>query len=262
MTPLRLPEPRDEPLRRSPLSLVVCQVRHDPVLAMSDSRRALDIKAQLGERYPKIEARRMMLSVVAGPGGAKVDQGQPTGWQMRSSDEAWTVTLQTDFFSLETSAYDGWHDFRQRLEELVKAVLSINQPVLEERLGLRMVDEVVDPPVTAPGGWRGWIRPELLGPLAGSDFGESVRTLQQVVELDAGGGYRVLFRHGTTPIPGDRDKRWVYLLDHDCFRQAGCELTQDGVLAAAEDLHRIALQVFQGAITPELYQHLKGDDGQ
>ena len=83
--------------------------------------------------------------------------------------------------------------------------------------------------------------------------------MQQHIEFDAGNGYRVVLRHGTSRIPGE--DQWVYLLDHDCFRQAGRALTNDGVMSAADDLHRIALQVFQAAITEKLYSYLAEEVG-
>ena len=73
MTPLRLPDPRETPLLRSPLSLVVCQVRHERVVAATDTRRALEVQERLAGRYPKLEERRLASVAVtlvgpAGPG--------------------------------------------------------------------------------------------------------------------------------------------------------------------------------------------------
>jgi uncharacterized protein (TIGR04255 family) len=194
--------------------------------------------------------------MVAGDKAPQFSQDQAAnGWQLRSVDGAWTVTLDAEFFSLETSAYTTWTDFRERLDHLVSAVIEAYGPALESRLGLRFVDEIIEPEVTEPGGWRGWIRDELLGPLVHADFAGSVRAVQQHVDFDAGDGYQVRLRHGTGPVVGER--RWVYVIDHDCFRQAGRPFSHGGILAAAEDLHRIALQMFQAAITPELYAHLE-----
>jgi uncharacterized protein (TIGR04255 family) len=179
-----------------------------------------------------------------------------SGWTMRSDEGTWTVTLDPEFFSLETSAYENWPGFRGRLSDLLGAVQATYAPGFEVRIGLRYVDEIVHPDVATPTGWKGWIRDELLGPLAHSDFGNAVRAIQQIVELDAGGSYRVILRHGTSPVGGD--SRWLYLLDHDCFRQAGRPLQADAVLSSADDLHRLALQVFQASISPELYSYLEG----
>ncbi len=253
MTPLRLPEPQERPLKASPLSLVVCQVRHEPIPGVADARRMLDIRALLDDRYPKVEQRQGM-SVTLGPGAPPISQEQTSGWQMKSEDDSWTVTLDPQWFAIETAAYVSWSDFRGRLSQLVNAVTQVHDPNLEVRLGLRMVDEVVHPDVKAASDWRGWIRDALLGPIASSEFGDATSAIQQIVDMDAGEGNRVILRHGTAALaPG---KGWVYQLDHDCFRQSGRPLIPDDVVDGADALHRIALQVFQAAITDELYDYL------
>lgn len=259
MTPLRLPEPRDVLLPRSPLTLVVCQVRHDRILAVADPRTALGIQKRLGGRYTQMDEWRSMAATVtlAGGGPPQVthDQG-PSGWQMKSDDGAWTVTLQPESFSLETSSYVDWADFRERLQTLTDALAEAYNPTLEVRVGLRYVDEIDDPVVTSPVGWRGHIRDELLGPLAHPEFGPSVRALMQQVDFDAGDGYRVTLRHGTNPTPGNANL--TYVLDHDCYRQAARAFAASDVMSCLDDLHRVALQVFQSAITPELFRYLEG----
>lgn len=252
MSPLSLAEPRDVPLGRSPLTLVVCQVRHERIVGMAEVGRALEVQSLLGSKYPKMEERSSL--TISGPGGPQISQ-EAGGWQMKSDDGSWAVTLDPHFYSLETSAYASWSDFRSRLAQLVSAVATVHGPKLEERLGLRMVDEINHPGVATPSGWRDLIRSELLGPLSDTDFGKSISAIQQLVEIDAGNGYQVLFRHGTAPSA--RGDGWLYLLDHDCYRQAGQVLTEEGTLSAADDLHKIALQIFEAAITEELYQYLE-----
>jgi uncharacterized protein (TIGR04255 family) len=254
---LHLPEPNDVTLDRSPLEFVVCQVRHERILAVSDPRRGLAVHDRLAEAYPQMEQRPSMQAVMLlGQGRAPAmshEQG-PVGWTLRSEDGDWTVTLDPEFFSVETSAYVSWSDFEGRLSTLCEAVNDAYEPTLETRLGLRYVDQVKDPAVAEPAGWRGWIRDEMLGPLVIEGFAPAIRGIEQQVEFDAGGGYRVVLRHGTSL--DQSPSTWAYLLDHDCFRQSARPFTVSGVLEAASDLHRLALQVFQSVITPKLYDYL------
>jgi uncharacterized protein (TIGR04255 family) len=261
MNPLHLAEPDDALLPRSPLTLVVCQVRHDRSLTVADPRVALSVQERLGGKYPQIGEWRSMAATMTFAAGAAPQVTQEhgaSGWQMKSDDEAWTVTLQPDFFSLETSAYVDWSDFRSRIVELIDAVTDAYAPALETRIGLRYIDGIDDPVVTAAAGWRGLIRDELLGPLVHPELGDAVRSVSQQVEFDAGDGYRVTLRHGTGPVPGEAGL--VYVLDHDCFRPSGRPFDAAEIMKAADDLHRIALQVFQSAITEKLYTYLKGVD--
>lgn len=195
------------------------------------------------------------MEVRFGSGSPQINEERVGGWKLSSVDGDWTVTLLPEAFSIETSAYAGWPDFRKRLADLVSAVASTFGPALEQRLGLRYVDEIRHPEVTGVSGWKGWIRDELLGPLADSAFAPAIRVAQQIIEFDAGGGYRVTLRHGTSQAQGDDE--WIYLLDHDCFRQAGRSFDEAGILTSADDLHRVALQVFQSAVTDRLYAYLE-----
>jgi uncharacterized protein (TIGR04255 family) len=260
MSVLELPDPDTSLLPRSPLRLVVCQVRHDRTFAAVDATRVIALHSELADRYPTItEAAVQTFGFLAGPGGAQMTTPEPSkGWQFRSADETWTVTIQPDFFSLETSAYLDWSDFRERLLRVVRAVGAHVGPVVEQRVGLRYVDEVRDPVVTDPVDWRGWIDESLLGPLVHPSFGPALRSTQQVLELEAHEALRVILRHGTLRVPGE--KQWLYLLDHDCFRQQGRPFDADALAGTLDDLQRLALQVFQAAITPRLYRYLKGED--
>jgi uncharacterized protein (TIGR04255 family) len=56
------------------------------------------------------------------------------------------------------------------------------------------------------------------------------------------------------------DGNGAYLLDHDCYLQHGRRFDVDTILEAFEQLHILALGVFQSAITDRFYDELKGDD--
>lgn len=257
---LDLPEPSTDKLERSPLSLVVCQVRHEHTLAASDPRRAVAVHELVETAYPLLEEQSSQeLTISAGTLGLQSLPGQASrGWRMRSEDQAWTAVVMPDFFSLETTRYDDWPDFRRRLEAMADAVAKAVEPSLEQRIGLRFIDQIAHPDVTKPQDWQRWIDRSFLGPIAHHALGQAVGSTQQILQIDAGGGRNLIVRHGCF-----RDQesggRWVYMLDHDCYIQRGRPFDVGQVMAALEDLHRLALQVFQSAITEDLYNYLKGD---
>lgn len=253
---LTLPDPVDEPLPRSPLTLVVCQVRHNRLLGATDITNVLKLKERL-ERYPEvIEDAEHQLAFAGGPGGMVAAPPQLIpAWKLQSEDGNWRVAIRQEYFALETTSYDSWVDFRGRLTHLLDAVVDILRPSLEQRLGLRFIDEIVDPVVRSPADWRTWIRPELLGVVTDEILGPSVRSCQQLVELQGPGSLRVNLRHGSQPQPDGHS--YVYLFDQDCFRAEGREFSPDDILSAADQLHHLALGVFQASITQDLYKHLK-----
>jgi uncharacterized protein (TIGR04255 family) len=259
--PLTLPEPSTTQLAHAPLELVVCQVRHDRNLAVADATRALAVREALGDAYPHMEEQaQQQLSFLAGPTGLAPLPGgtEQRGWRFRSADGAWTVALLPDFYALECTGYTSWTEFRTRLVDLTHAVSQHLQPALELRLGLRYIDRITRPVVSTPTAWTGLIQDNLLGPVLHPDFCNALSGVQGVLQMVAENG-EVLLRHGTQP---DDSGNWPYLLDTDCYRSSSRRFAPDTLLADAEYLHKLALQVFQASITPRLFEVLVGHEEQ
>jgi len=255
-TPLALPDPSTVTLAHAPLQLVVCQVRHDRNLAVADGGRVLAIREQLGI-YPRIEeTAQQEIGLVIGPTGAQPlgGGGQQKGWRLLSEDGAWTVALLPDFFALECTGYTSWTEFRERVRGLVDAVLAHLQPTIELRLGLRYVDRISLPVIKEPRGWSGYINEHFLGPALDQQVGPALSALQQLVQLQGPDGVQVLLRHGTQLEQPSGE--WPYVLDTDCFRGDSRGLEVDSLMQSADALHKLALQVFQAAITPQLHELL------
>lgn len=257
-TPLSLPEPRDQKLERSPLRLVVCQVRHDRVAAVADAGRALKVHEALEDDFPSIEQtveETLNFAVAGGPSGLAANRAEPQlGWRFRSTDETWTVTLGHSHFSLETSSYGRWNEFRHWLEVLTRAVAEVLTPSIEQRLGFRMVDQIEHPKASSATGFKGLIADELLGPLTDSKLAPAIRTTQGLVEFEGPDEMTVNLRHGLQPS----DTSFSYLLDHDAFRQVGRPFNTDEILETSDSLHRLSKQVFEAVTTPALYEYLLG----
>jgi uncharacterized protein (TIGR04255 family) len=260
MPGLQLPEPSMEKLERSPLELVVCQIRYERNLAVADTRRALEVQEGLGGKYPVLDqAAGIALNILGGTSGMSTASEQQHGWNFRSTDGAWTVVLMPEFFALETRAYTDWADFSTRLNELVLLVVSAFDPSLEQRIGLRFIDRVKDPVIHSPEGWEGWIDDRLLGPALHSAFAPAIKACQQVLQLDGGDDMEVLLRHGCVPEGSPDDSVWHYVLDHDCSRSGGRAFSSDSIRDCTERLHTLALAVFQASVTEKLFGHLRGD---
>lgn len=260
MPGLQLQAPRTERLQRSPLELVVCQVRHERNLAVADAKRALAVHAGLEEQYPSIdEAANMALNILGGPAGVSTAADQQRGWNFRSTDGNWTVVLMPEFFALETRAYTDWDDFSARLTALVGLVDEVLEPSLEQRLGLRFIDRIAEPKMSTPAEWEGWIDDHLLGPILHQAFGPAIRSIQQVVQFDGGDDVEVILRHGCLLEGQPGDQAWHYLLDHDCSRSRARPFSADAVREGVQGLHELALSVFQTAVTPQLFERLLGE---
>jgi uncharacterized protein (TIGR04255 family) len=160
------------------------------------------------------------------------------------------------YVSLETSAYTTWSDdFRPRLAQLLEVVSVHVSPAMEQRLGLRYVDQITEPVVSAPQEWRDFISPELLGPILHPRIGPAVVASQQQVELDLGEEVRSILRHGFISDPA-RDGALGYALDFDIYREGIRAFDIDDILGTADHFHLRALQLFQQAITPKMLAYL------
>ncbi len=245
-------------LPRSPLELVVCQVRHEerPV----DPDVALAIQDALGGpegEFGRIEQVEMHTAVLAVGGGPVPSTSEVAhGWHLKTSDGGWTVAVLPGHVSLETTKYTTWSDFHPRLAAVITAVQAAAPPTMEQRLGLRYVDRVKGLQVMAPADWGRWIHPAILGPTLHAVLGDAVLATRQQVDLDLGNGRVCVLRHGTV---NDPDDQLVYLLDFDVYRQQARRFSAEEVLATAEDFHRTADAVFEQVISPDLVRYLSGE---
>lgn len=259
------PLPEKKRLWRSPLALVVCQVRFEELPSATESRVMLAIHGALGGRhgpYPNVESVDLneinipLSSPAVLPPLAKRRQG----WRLRSTDRSWQISLMPNYVSLETTKYTTWEDeFRPRLEVLLDAVASHIEPALEQRLGLRYVNRIVEPEVSTPCELRDFIVPEVLGLIVHPAIGGMVTKSQQHFELDTDEGTHVTLRHGLFPNE-DREGAPSYLLDFDIFRQGVQAFDVGNIQTAADSFNGLALQLFQQSLTPKMLTYLEGDD--
>lgn len=259
--PLNLPVPDKRQLKRSPLVLVVAQIRHEEIIDLGTGRAMLEIHKALGGssgRYPRSEqATEQATNIQVAPGVLpRATQTQRKGWRLRSSDGAWTISLMPEFFSLETTAYATWiDDFRPRFTELVDAVDHSIDPATQQRIGLRFVDRIIDPVVSAPQGWEGYIAPEFLGPLLHPHLGPAALATQQQIDLDAGNDVRSSIRHGYFTDP-TRENALTYLLDFDVYREEIRAFDKDDIMSSLDAFNLLSLQLFQQAVTSRLLDEL------
>ena len=266
---ITLPEPNRTRLGKSPLELVVCQVRYEPNLRAADTQRALEFHEALGGRdgdFPDLQpvTQGMQLSFAMGAGTAGPTSPQVVessrsveGWRFASRDEKWIVSLMPDFVALQTVAYDSWDDsFRPRLEAILTAVARFLEPRTEQRFGLRYVNRMRLPRIIMPSGWRPFIAPELLGLAGHAGLGAAVVAGQQQLVLNLEEGVVCGLRHGFLNDPGGSDAL-LYSLDYDISRQGGRVFDLQDILATADRFNTLVLQLFQASVTAALMDELK-----
>jgi uncharacterized protein (TIGR04255 family) len=260
---LKLPDPDRSRLPRSPLELVICQIRFDKRLRVGEAPLALAFHEALGASdgpYPQLdEIEGQELVVSGGPGvDPQAESRKSRGWRFSSEKGDWIVSLMPDHVALETTSYTTWdEDFQPRLADVVAATAEHVEPAIEQRLGLRYVDRICELKLASIEDWRDYIVPELLGPVLHPQLGSSIVALGQQLLVEVDEEVRAGIRQG--PVSDGNDGAVDYLLDYDLFRQGGRPFEANAVLETVERLNFYGLQLFQASVTDKLIDYLRDE---
>jgi uncharacterized protein (TIGR04255 family) len=127
------------PLKHSPLSFVVAQVRFPTVVSI-DTGDFIGpfqelIRSEYGDLRRDVEGR-----VAVGPEGISAEQG--VVWRFSQLDGDWEVALTSDFVALATNRYTNRADFHSRFEFLLVALDKWLAPRKARRLGVRYINRL------------------------------------------------------------------------------------------------------------------------
>lgn len=254
-SPLSGPPPDEIPLTEAPLVRVIAQVRF-PVIASVERRDFIGpFQEQIRREYPVLRPEQSR-SVVFGPEGM-TDTRETTAWRFHDPHSGWRVTLSPDFVALETDRYSNRDDFLARLERVLRALESHFDPRLIERLGVRYIDRVTGPNLSA---LPDLVCPQVSGILASPLAGQVVQALSQsVFTLPDGGGF-VTARWGQLAARSTIDPTleavdtpsWILDLDayevHQGLRQA---FDVQLIIARARSFAERIYSIFRWVVTDE-----------
>jgi uncharacterized protein (TIGR04255 family) len=249
-------------LQRSPLSSVICQIRYDKTDAASSPRVAQQFYEALsdgGSRFSRLDQiLESTFGLAMGPGAAPALAQQPgsSGWRLISPDGARTISLLPTHVAVEATAYEGWdNDFAPLLYETLAAVAKHVQPVFEQRVGLRYVNQITSPEVAEPQQWHGLVDAAFLPIATHTELGPLTTFLRQSAILELEEGVRCTINSGFAPDP-DRDELLTFLLDFDIAREGTREFITSEIEAAVSQFNSYALRLFQLAVTSDLREAL------
>jgi uncharacterized protein (TIGR04255 family) len=117
------------PLSKQPLVLVLCQVRFSPVRMMGDYIPGIQ-EAFRRHGFPIERAGKIQQLTITPSGVHAVEQDR---WEYLTKNEQWSVSVFQDSVVLQTTAYDRFEGFAEKLEAAVKTVLEQTE---QDRLGL------------------------------------------------------------------------------------------------------------------------------
>jgi len=263
MTPQRTC--RYQPLRQQPLTLVLGQVRFSRVRQMNE------YVARIQERFRRsgfpIERAEKVQQFSIAPAGVRVTEEER--WQYRTKDQRWSILLSQDGVVLQTTAYERFEDFAERLELAVQTVLEateLNTLGLVERVGLRYINLIAP---TGDETHRDYLRQGLHG-ADEAVFREGTARLfiEQVGRTDVDGEEGAMVIRVTQNDLGfdlppdlvdsapDREARamrgeLVTLLDTDHFIEGSFEADAAWVVGRTYTMHDVIIETFHDRLVTE-----------
>ena len=260
---LNLPPPDTRRLATSPLSLVVCQVRFGDTVAVDDARIG-DSLGQIvseivGEPVPAElgDTPEFFVAIGAGEPMSASDPRADRGFC--ASHPTLTVNLGPHAIGIETTAYKDWTAFSAMLDRLLQFAQDEVKAPSESRLGLRMINQIHSPTVTAPQAFRGLIQDWLLSPLVEPALADSVAETRQQIDLKPSEGPWANIRSVLMRDPG-HGGRPTFVLDFDAYRLGFRDFDAAGIRAAADEMNTFILQLFQSSLTPDYFKEIADGD--
>jgi uncharacterized protein (TIGR04255 family) len=260
--PLRGPPPLEVPLKDAPLLRVIAQVRFPTLLAVRSGDRVSGFQDAVRERYPYLEQDDLALLVGAGPISVPgtVSHEAVVHWRFWDEQRKWRTTLNQDFVSIETTAYESRTDFMANLGEVLRAFHKTFQPKSATRLGMRYIDQIKPPKLKRI---DDMLIPEVLG--TAKVFGEESQYLVTQMSVGALPG-TLLARWGKVPRgmtidptvmqPTEEDS-WI--IDLDLSETSEMQFDPEALIARVRTYAERIYTVFRWMVTNEFLREYGGD---
>ncbi len=250
-------------LLRSPLVLVLAQVRFSPVAAMSTYLPFF--QDSLRQRYPHYEAR-VVSSIQFADKATLLEEPH---WILIDRNRSESITLTSGFVTISTNRYDGFEDFLERFSFVLTKLAEHAKLDLSERLGLRYVNMVRPGPAET---FADYFRSTLLGfsqDLLGIE--DSLNRFEFVGRTEEGKlVVRAMeFSDGKMLPPDLRDSvlkfsevlssgEKIRFLDVDHYAEATSDFSVPDILSVFWSLHDKCELAFKSSVTAHALEVWKG----
>jgi uncharacterized protein (TIGR04255 family) len=211
--------------QKNPLVAVICQLRFPTILKI-DSESPVAFQESIRQEYPILRdntegqlqlPQQIQQQIPANLRNILVPSGSKV-YEFLSEDEDWVIGLTKDFIALTTHSYEKWDMFRDRLNSILEAFVSIYQPAFFSRIGLRYQNVIrrTDLELSVDTPWSELLESYIAGELTDDSVSEMVQDITKnlLINLtDVAGQVRI--QHGYVR---DEDSQEIcYLIDNDFF---------------------------------------------
>jgi uncharacterized protein (TIGR04255 family) len=254
-------------LTKSPLVLVLAQIRFPAVLKMFTY--VPEVQESLRQAGFSRYAEEQIQEIVFGP-EIKTEKG--SRWLFATRDKRQAVVLTNDFVVYETTQYDVFETFLDRVRAMVDVIKAKVQVDLSEQIGLRYVDLIRQINGRAP---RDLLKEPLRG-LTNDDLDASESRQQLMVQAKTQHGFlnlRMIENLGPSFMPPDLasthldfpatlEQKEVYrLLDFDHIFRGDVDFEAKAIEEKLAALHESTTKAFRAAVTTEALDYWKGGGG-
>ena len=244
--PYQLPATPHVRLRKSPLQLLLGQIRYPPIMALADIRYIAPFQEALRGTYPEFGQEQQLGLQITPTGTVQTEDSRQ--WRLASGDGVWVILVNPSGITLQSgsSDYTDYGEFRSRFAAIWDLALVHFRPSRRVQQGLRYVNHIEGDLQAHE--WSTMINPELLGPIGSPRFGNELRQAICELVLERPNGQFKL-KHGIAATGPDMKRG--YLLDFDYLtQQRPEELSLSEVLSSFDSFHELIYGMFRWSITP------------
>jgi len=220
---------------RNFIRTAVCELRFPTLFELESDRPPAAFNKVLRKEYPTYELLRDLKV-----GGAGV--AHSVAHAFRSKQARWSVTLRPSAVTLETTQYESFAGFQQRLAVVVKAAASVIDSDFFTRIGLRYINML---PCGRDSAGE-WVRPELVALLASGAFGELAECSGRVRGRTSTNDFALQYGLGNEVD--------TYAIDIDVNSE---EMATNKVAATVDMLHQEAFALFRWCVTEHTITELR-----
>lgn len=252
-------------LSKSPLVLVLSQVRFSPLMAMSSYIAAIqDRLRQSG--YPLNSSVEVQEFPIGQPGARPTTRSTVRPhWEFLSKDQTTSVIVNEGFVVVQTTTYDDFDAFLAQTLDAVEIVATAVGGLLIQRVGLRYVDLIRPKPGET---WEQYVSTGLRGFSSAHFAGDTAVRVHQTVARTEDGMMivRMLQNRDRSILPPDlitqtlqfpkvtpvQPGELLTIIDIDHYREVGPdEFDRGNLKRLGWKLKNASYDVFMAMVTPE-----------
>jgi uncharacterized protein (TIGR04255 family) len=245
--------------RKNPLDRVICQLRFPPILKI-DTELPVGFQERIRNDFP--EFREKEEAILPLP---QIEQREIIPWdtlrnimptkiknyEFTSEDGLWRINLTRTFVALTSLKYERRSQFKQKLENPMKALIDIYQPAYFSRIGLRYVDIIKRSLLNMREvNWNELLKPYILGLLGSNEVWSDIKSFEAKydIQLESDGGTaRVI----TKLVDWEEKNEPCFMIDTDFFTTERTEI--ENAENKLEFFHIRASRLIRWLITDRLH---------